>query len=52
MKETLNILRKNKISTERKYKQEFDRLNQKIRELEFEVQESNGKWKEKEKVSF
>ena len=35
---------------ERKYKQEIDRLNEKNRELEFEVQESTGKWKEKEKV--
>ena len=52
MKNIITILKKAKITTDRKYKSEIDQLNSKIKELEFDLGRVKAELREKEKVTF
>ena len=52
MKNIIEILKKSKGTTDRKYKGEIDQLNSKIKEQDFNLNQLKSDLREKEKVIF
>ena len=52
MKNIIQILKKAKETTDRRYKAEIDQLNSKIKEMEFDFNKMKADMREKEKVTY